>query len=732
MKIQYFINDFKILIPELFFLLSILNLILFNVFLSTNSVLNFPLLLKSTILLSILILGLVFFLILNNFHLINISFLHLNFIQDYLSIFSKIIIILLAIGCFFVFYNSINIFQLNTFEYFIIALISILGILLSVSANELITAYLTIELQSLSFYLLAAYKRNSTFSTEAGLKYFILGSFASGLFLFGSSYIYGIFGSVNFDYIFLFNTFNFYENFCYKNFYFITNSFQNFYFIPLSVDYTPYDQENLTWTSPNSTEYLPLLLFNINQIGNNFIEYSRLSFEVYSCYSDFTNDLFDLDCFNICYFYGFMLTGFVFLGCCEIFFDYSCLLEPFFPVDMFFLLFLKSFLRILGQMSDFCYFLDYSNINCFCFNPEKLIESYYKSDCFFISVMSWDDYLTKFIDSFRSETFFYYMPVGFLYSLDDLKIQNFNNSTFYIIYLSIFSSIFIIVSLLFKLSAVPFHVWTPDVYEGSPLITTTLFAVISKLNIFILLIRILDYSFLQWFVHTYTVESLKLYDTYFIENIFKISGILSIMLGSILGLVQKKIKRLFAYSAISHTGYMLIGFSSISLEGLQSLFFYIIIYLITSLGLWTTILALKLKKVKPVYQSPKTLSEYQNISSSNYPLAICIALILFSLAGVPPFAGFYAKMLIFLSSINLGNYLLIFIAGLFSVVSAFYYLRIIKILFFDKLVFGILYLPIDYFKAFIVNIVVFINLFLFFEPNLLNLICYLMASSIFF
>ena len=184
------------LISEMFLGISIVYLILFGSILSTHKI--YPIIQKITVYLSILILLFYIFInINNNVSITGNSLFNFTIIDDYLSFFSKIFITIFCLICLLIIEKYIKDQKVNQFEYIVIIMISILGFLLLCSSNDFITGYLAIELQSLAFYVMAAFKKDSFFSVEAGLKYFILGSFSSALLLFGSSLIYGITGTLN-------------------------------------------------------------------------------------------------------------------------------------------------------------------------------------------------------------------------------------------------------------------------------------------------------------------------------------------------------------------------------------------------------------------------------------------------------------------------------------------------------------------------------------------------------
>ena len=400
--------------------------------------------------------------------------------------------------------DYIEYYKLNSFEYCILILFAVLGLLLLISSHDLISAYLAIEMQSLSFYVLASFKRNSAFSTEAGLKYFILGAFSSSLILFGCSILYGFTGTTN---------------------------FQNLFYL-------------------------------LNDISFN------------------SND--DI-------IYGF---------------------------------------------------------NLYYYNPAIVI-----------------------------------------------------------------SSLFLAVGLLFKLAAAPFHMWSPDVYEGSPISSTALFAIVPKLAVLVLFARIFLNSFFS--------------EIYWWQIIIIFCAIISVLVGSFVALKQRKIKRLIAYSAISHVGYLLIAFGAGTFMGIQAVFFYMFIYMITGVSIWVILLSTQLFNEQQ--SNGQNLSDLSSLFNTNNLLAITFAIVLFSLAGVPPLAGFYAKMQIFLVSIESSMYVVSTIGIMSSVISTFYYIRIIKILYFEKSLNWNFYICMNQNKSILLGISFFFIVLIFINPNLLNLCSYKMS-----
>ena len=228
-----------------------------------------------------------------------------------------------------------------------------------------------------------------------------------------------------------------------------------------------------------------------------------------------------------------------------------------------------------------------------------------------------------------------------------------------------FGIVFILVGLAFKISAVPFHMWAPDVYEGSPTSVTLFFTIVPKIAALTVFIRFLFVPFLnlieQW------------------QMILIFLSIASMLFGAIAAIGQKNLKRLIAYSSISHVGYALAGLATGSNDGIQSSVIYIIIYIIMNLGFFSCLLMMKRNNV--YYEQIDDLSGL----SKNHPmLSLSLLIILFSLAGIPPLAGFFAKFYIFKSVIEQSMYFLAIVGLLATVVAAFYYLRIIKIMYFDK------------------------------------------------
>jgi proton-translocating NADH-quinone oxidoreductase chain N len=445
--------DWIAAIPEIFILVIINFLIIYSVIYSTSSHLGYPILIRNVTWLGVQILSFAFLLNICN-PLIGVIAFNNLLIFDNISILIKSIILLAAISSLILAIDYSKFENLNCFEYIILMILAVVGMMLVVSSYDLIAMYLAIELQSFCMYIIASLKRDSEFSTEAGLKYFILGAFSSGLLLFGCSLLYGFTGTTNYHQ--LFQVFS-------------------------MVEETP----EIVWTKTSNA-----------------------------------------------------------------------------------------------------------------------------------------------------------IPLGVL---------------------------FILIGMLFKLSAAPFHLWAPDVYEGAPTSVTAFFAIVPKIAVLSVVVRLFSYVFygllLPW------------------QEVLILCSILSMIVGTLGALWQTKIKRLLAYSGIGHIGYTLIGISTGSIEGIYATFFYVIIYIIMTIATFSILLSIRnqgnLSKLKH-------LNDLSGLFVSNPQLAFSFAIIMFSMCGIPPLAGFFSKMFIFISAINMEMYFLSIIGVMTSVAASFYYIRIIKLMFFDS------------------------------------------------
>jgi NADH-quinone oxidoreductase subunit N len=434
----------------------------------------------------------------NGFELYSVLGFYKSTITDYFAFFTKFVVCFFSALYFFIIADFLKEYKLTSFEYLLVLLFSILGLMLLCSSNDLLTAYLSIELISLSSYVLAAFKKTSSYSAEAGVKYLVTGAISSAFFLLGSSFMYAYSGTINIS---------------------------DFWVI----------MSDEGWFSDSEALYL---------------------------------------------------------------------FEPLLEIGMTFIVF----------------------------------------------------------------------------------------------------------SLFIKLALAPFHVWSLDVYEGSPTISTFFFAVITKLSFFVFLVRI-GY-----------VAALKYYEAWQFYGI--VIALFSVFVGSFGGLRQRKLKTLLAYSSVSHMGYALLAFSAGSRFGAEMLLFYLVIYMLSGLGVWFIILATRINRKRYTDKFSKELGDLALLRKSNPALAISLALTMFSIAGIPPLVGFFAKMGVFLSILHAKYYFVALLAILCSVVSTFYYIRIIKILYFENLLVGKLYYPITTSKSVLFSVLIFSLLFLFVNPAFLYLLVY--------
>jgi len=367
------------------------------------------------------------------------------FIVDDFAVFVKVLVLIASCLSIIIAQDYLESQGMARFEYTVLILFATLGMLMMISANDLIALYLGLELQSLSLYVVATFQRNDVRSAEAGLKYFVLGAVASGMLLYGSSLVYGFAGTTNFDTL--------------------AQAFANLHGEPPAVG----------------------------------------------------------------------------------------------------------------------------------------------------------------------------LVVGI---------------------------VFILAGLSFKVSAVPFHMWTPDVYEGAPTPVTAFFAVAPKIAAIALFLRVMVGPFgdlvAQW------------------QQIVVFVSIASMILGAFAAIGQSNIKRLMAYSSIGHVGYALIGLAVGDEIGVRGVLIYMTIYLFMNIGVFTCILSMR-RREKMIVE----IADLAGLSKSNPVMALALAIFMFSMAGIPPLAGFFGKLYVFMAAVDAGLYALAVIGVLTSVVGAYYYLRIVKVMYFD-------------------------------------------------
>lgn len=486
-----FSNNFSLVLPELYLFLSINILLMVGVYRSRTNILNY----NGSGILRLSLLSL-FFLIILYFNNVECQFVVFNY-MFFSSEFILLLKILIIIFAFIVTYLSLSYLieeKIYSFEYSILILLSVLGMLLLVSSYDFLSLYLALELQSLCFYILAAYKKSNSESTEASLKYFVLGAFSSGLLLFGLGLLYGLSGTTSFE---------------------------------------------------------------------EFIYYTS--------------------------------------------------------------------------------------------------ESIYSGE--------WG-----------------------------------------------LAIIFILAGFLFKLSAAPFHVWTPDVYDGAPLIVVTFFATVAKIAAFGVVVTLAYKVFIT--------------NTEFSSTMLYSCSLISLFIGTFGALYQTKIKRLYAYSTINHVGFMLLGLSTISLEGLEASVLYLCVYLILNLTLFGVILSIRVNatNAKLVY-----LNEFRLLVKNNIVLAIVFTIALFSIAGIPPLMGFYSKYYVIVAAFRSEYYFMAIMALIFSVISAVYYIRLVVFMFFEHskpLEFAFFKL-VPFELSVVMSYTTLINVLFFVRPDNILLLCHRITLQFF-
>jgi len=272
-------------------------------------------------------------------------------------------------------------------------------------------------------------------------------------------------------------------------------------------------------------------------------------------------------------------------------------------------------------------------------------------------------------------------------SLSDITNDNANNILYwYKSYYINFSLLILSVGFLFKVSAAPFHFWSPDVYDAIPTIVTTFVAIVAKISIFIFFLELVHYTSNSLFAFQFSWTSSLV-----------ISSLFSLIIGTIVGLTQFRIKRLFAYSTISHVGYILLALSINSIESIQAFIFYLMQYSISNLNAFIILLSIgfslyyyindsdEYKELPDKNNSPiQLISQLKGYFYVNPLLALSLSITIFSFVGIPPLMGFFAKQMVLSAALDSGYVFLTLVAILTSVISGVYYLNIVKQVFFDK------------------------------------------------
>lgn len=354
----------------------------------------------------------------------------------------------------------------------------------------------------------------------------------------------------------------------------------------------------------------------------------------------------------------------------------------------FFLFGVSYFYFITGSnlLSDFnlCFF-DWSN---------DLI--YYKNNCFFVSNNLLQNEI--FIINYYSYILNLTEYITFLY-------YNFFFNKSNIIEISFF---FILFSIFIKLALVPFHIWSLDVYEASPLIILFYFLTITKISFFVLLLRICNVLLQVYFE--------------FIIYFIILLGVLNIIVGSFGNLSQKKLKTILVYSSLNHMGFLLLSISLCSFYGIESFLFYIFIYLISNIIIWSILIMLKKKNDQYINKKSFDISEILMLGKTNKIFCYFLIVILFSMAGFPPIVGFLAKLNVIFSLIQNNYILILMVIAISTILATFYYLRIIKIILFENKLVGKLFFSVTNNKVIIICFLVFCLIILFIKPFILYLI----------
>ena len=632
---------------ELFLSCSILQLTFYAISTAYERKFGFIILNNQIYYIGFLLIILSIFLLLNEDLIIINKFSSNNFIiNDYLSFASKLMICITSAAFLTIINTSFRDEPIqNNFEYVILISISVLGLLLLCSANDLLTAYLTIELHSIAFYIMAAFKRDSSYSIESGLKYFIIGALSSAFLLFGSSIIYGFTGTLLFDDLRMFFSLFSLPTAAGENFEVLIRNVNNSSILCCNTFLTAIPQPYFTspdnlvdWCYLNCEEKIMEFI-----VLNDFLIPSSEDFLVYSVFSYFIVDF----------------------------------LASIFALDL-----------MVNQdlnygLLDFCHNIHFVN----SFASMESFSNFKNYDFLFLK---------------QIYEFYYISITSTITSIDSLSLNlNFVSVGFFLI----------CVSLFIKLSIFPFHFWSLDVYEGSPNSTTFFFAVVPKIGLFVLLVRLCYVSFYQIFITDFQI--------YF----FILAG-LSILVGSLGGIEQRKVKTLLAYSSISHTGYLLLSFSTGNFEGIQMMFYYLSVYMISGLTIWAVYLFLTNKNYVYFNKNNKELGDLVLLKQSNPMLAFILTIALFSLAGIPPLVGFLIKLGVFSTVVKSSAYLISLISIGLTVISTFYYIRLIKILYFENTLVGKLYIPINTQKALLISILSLLLIVLCLDPTLIYLLFY--------
>lgn len=484
-------NDVFGVFPELFLAISTMVLLVFGVVWSTSRVHGYPLLVQTMSWLSVWALLCTLALCVHMPCHVMVSFVN-SFVHDDVTVFFKTLILVGACASLLMSMEYVRTSHVNVFEYGILVCLATCSMLVLVSSYDFIAMYLAIEMQSLCLYVLASSKRHSEFSTEAGLKYFLLGAFSSGILLFGCSLVYGCTG-----------------------------------------------------------------MTNLEDVAKALI---------------------------------------------------------------------------------------------------------------------------------------------MVHTMDGMHA------------LQHIGMVLILIGFLFKLTAAPFHFWAPDVYEGAPTCVTAFFAIVPKIALLAMVLRLLLGCF---------------YDLLWTwQYVLFVCCICSFVIGSFGAMAQKKLKRMMVYSSVGHVGYLLMGLCCGTLEGVHAMLLYLVLYMVMTITMFATMLACvdHTGTSRLVY-----VSDLSCLAHSHPIAALTVSICLFSMAGIPPLAGFCSKFYVFFAAMGASLYSLAILGVLSSVVSCFYYIRVVKTMYFDVPSHMVTFAPMDHAKAILLALTTWITLFFFLFPQSVFLWTYKLA-----
>ncbi len=702
-----------------------------------------------------------------------------SFFSDSFGFFSKIITIIASLLCMYLIQDYMIEYKINNTEYDLLMLYAVLGLTLLIQANDFSTIFLALELQGLSLYVISGFKKNSVYSIESGLKYFILGALSAAYFLLGWSLLYGVCGLfilLNFHFFFfnavvnavsenikptfdlndknsniLEDTAKLIEN---SHWIIILGSYKLLQFIIKTSCCTDCCERDTTTNRPPVDETLIE-----DRIIQMFVEDARLKItreEYRGIPCEYCRKL--LEEFGIadkkfdeeknifgerlhipekkCWFCRQLAKKIIReleqeIHTLDLAKKKSLnLYEYYLREDIF-----KKYYKILSEGFDKAHRLtpeiskkairngfteacdcadqeEYKSLVCERIVkglkkaweiealknvlPEKALKTVGKVNnksqiCEILKKMamfanksnfSGDSFSDKSTHSFSKKKITI-TKIRNIINEKEIKKEKaqYNLTQFFKkkeYKLAEAALILILISFFFKLALAPFHLGSLDIYEGSPTSSTIFFAVVTKFSVIVILIKICYYGFynlLKNSLYQYTV----------------IASVLSIIIGSVAGLGERKLKSLLAYSSINNIGYILLALTIGTLNGIKAALFYLFIYVNSSLATWSGLVSIQIKKSRYCKKQNKDFADIVLLKKTNPILVILLQIVLFSSAGLPPFIGFLTKMNVFSANIESHVFLISFVTILISIIATFYYLRLVKIMCFEKILIGKLY-----------------------------------------